>query len=470
MDWRVSRPEETLWQHVRQLLREPGCTLFHDIIIYCSDGVLPWNRLCLALSFPACKAVLAKDLNSEAELAVSLPDLAVWQAKEVLEGSIPIVTGGGLHPSLKPSAVSYTLVPHEDVNEGEEDEDEADERPPSPMVEDEDDFFAAEMPGGHDSESDVETKPDIRRNHERKLDKSKRTNHAEPKKSRSNKGVLISNDLADYTLAECQVCGVQKPLHGLRAHTQSQHNMSITEYKQNFGTDLKLVERVFHKCGICGEKILHDSDSIATHLKRPGHNISHKNYNKLHMADSRGAGRKESMHKEVKYEDDQVKLEPGLEPQPELGKRRRTKKKFHDDYAIAMALDMADENSDSDYDLEKGLATGDIAPKKKVDLEDIKNMDQLWKDCKVGVLNYKLSEGEMDEGGVVNLTTKQGFKEKKEKKEKRETLDLPLLPQFKVDSSHGREEEEEVEKHLTRFLIGDNVIKKCNICHYQTDR
>ena len=55
MDWEVTRPPESLWQYVRQLREDAESTLFHDILVYCRDGPLPWNRLCLALSFPACQ-------------------------------------------------------------------------------------------------------------------------------------------------------------------------------------------------------------------------------------------------------------------------------------------------------------------------------------------------------------------------------------------------------------------------------
>ena len=57
MDWEVTRPPESLWQYVRQLREDAESTLFHDILVYCRDGPLPWNRLCLALSFPAFQVV-----------------------------------------------------------------------------------------------------------------------------------------------------------------------------------------------------------------------------------------------------------------------------------------------------------------------------------------------------------------------------------------------------------------------------
>ena len=42
--------------------------------------------------------------------------------------------------------------------------------------------------------------------------------------------------------------------------------MTITEYKEKYGTTYKLIERVYHKCGICGASMLFDSDAIAGHV------------------------------------------------------------------------------------------------------------------------------------------------------------------------------------------------------------
>ena len=44
-------------------------------------------------------------------------------------------------------------------------------------------------------------------------------------------GNLISNDIADYTCVECQICELQLPMTRLRTHTKSHHGMTITEYK-----------------------------------------------------------------------------------------------------------------------------------------------------------------------------------------------------------------------------------------------
>ena len=100
-------------------------------------------------------------------------------------------------------------------------------------------------------------------------------------------GNLISNDFADYTLVECQICLIHTPMTRLRSHTKSTHKVTITEYKAQFGPDLFPIVPVYHRCGICEELVLLDSDHIAVHLKRPGHFITHKNYNEGYMVDSR---------------------------------------------------------------------------------------------------------------------------------------------------------------------------------------
>ena len=101
-------------------------------------------------------------------------------------------------------------------------------------------------------------------------------------------GCLISNDIADYTCVECQICEVHIPMTRLRTHTKSHHQMTITEYKERFGSELIPVEIVWHRCGVCEELVMLDSDHIAVHLKRGGHpRITHKDYNDQYMVDTR---------------------------------------------------------------------------------------------------------------------------------------------------------------------------------------
>ena len=114
--------------------------------------------------------------------------------------------------------------------------------------------------------------------------------HLERVQEKDEDGYLISNDLADYMLVECQICNLHKPMTQLRSHTKAAHGITITEYKSQFGSELEPVEPVYHRCGICSQIIFLDSDAVAVHLKSGGHpRITHKDYNDTFMVDTRSS-------------------------------------------------------------------------------------------------------------------------------------------------------------------------------------
>merc|ERR1719394_500414 len=62
--------------------------------------------------------------------------------------------------------------------------------------------------------------------------------------------------------------------------------MVITEYKNRFNQHyFDMVVKVFHRCGICQEIILLDSDYVASHLQshKGDQKITHKDYNEKFM-------------------------------------------------------------------------------------------------------------------------------------------------------------------------------------------
>ena len=96
------------------------------------------------------------------------------------------------------------------------------------------------------------------------------------------KNFRFSNDPSDCCKTLCKICGQGYPLTAMRSHTRSKHDMVITEYKTKFNqTFYNIVEKVFHRCGICQNPILMDGDSIAAHLgsNKSTHQITHKAYN-----------------------------------------------------------------------------------------------------------------------------------------------------------------------------------------------
>ena len=132
----------------------------------------------------------------------------------------------------------------------------------------------------------------------------------EHQKSEHEDEIMIlrkSNDTRDSVQTNCKECDFTCTLNKMRIHTKQKHSMKITEYKKKYDQEFyDLKEIVIHKCGVCGEYILLDSDAIAEHLKpvankRTHQNISHANYNKRFM---KTCNRGFKAMVEIKYEEE----------------------------------------------------------------------------------------------------------------------------------------------------------------------
>jgi len=98
--------------------------------------------------------------------------------------------------------------------------------------------------------------------------------------------IRLSNDVADACETHCKLCNEAVKLVNMRNHTRRHHNgMTITEYKSQFGPEYEIIEKIYHKCGICEKIILLCSDSVSVHLKshKGDDAISHRNYNEKYM-------------------------------------------------------------------------------------------------------------------------------------------------------------------------------------------
>ena len=100
------------------------------------------------------------------------------------------------------------------------------------------------------------------------------------------KNTRQSNSMADVVRSACKICDEHVKVTMMRGHTKAKHKIQITEYKEKFNQHYyDLVELVLHKCGVCEEYVLLDSDAIAAHLKSnfKTHNLTHGNYNAKYM-------------------------------------------------------------------------------------------------------------------------------------------------------------------------------------------
>ena len=118
--------------------------------------------------------------------------------------------------------------------------------------------------------------------------------HQDEKHKEDIANIKIRSNMEDVVRSLCKVkdkegraCGAKIKVTDMRNHTKKVHQMTITEYKKEFNQQyFDLVELIMHKCAICEEYVLLDSDAIAHHLKTKSpiaHDITHGNYNAQHM-------------------------------------------------------------------------------------------------------------------------------------------------------------------------------------------
>ena len=109
--------------------------------------------------------------------------------------------------------------------------------------------------------------------------------HNEEEHDEELRELRFSNNMKDVIRTVCQLCNVTYPVSRMRMHTKQSHGIPVSEYKKKFNIasdrDYELVEKILHKCGICGLNLLLCSDVIAVHIKR--HKVTHANYNATFM-------------------------------------------------------------------------------------------------------------------------------------------------------------------------------------------
>ena len=86
------------------------------------------------------------------------------------------------------------------------------------------------------------------------------------------------------------------------------------------GKAMTLLQRVLHKCALCKELLLLDSDTIAMHLKSKHKGVSHKEYNARYMVmGGRMAGREETVQR-VELEEEVMEVDPDADSEEKLSR------------------------------------------------------------------------------------------------------------------------------------------------------
>ena len=102
----------------------------------------------------------------------------------------------------------------------------------------------------------------------------------------------ISDNLSDSCKTHCKICGKAFFLSNMRSHSLKSHSIQITRYKEMYG-QFEIIEKVFHKCHLCGKIVLMDSDILGGHIKGT-HKMKEKAYKEKYCISKPTAGVKKS--------------------------------------------------------------------------------------------------------------------------------------------------------------------------------
>ena len=497
MDWQVTRHTSVLWGFIQELQQDPKCSLFFDLTIYCSDGELPWNRLCLALSIPSCAAILNYDVP-ETEVAVSLADITMAELQTQLENCLPIKAT--IHPSLVPGGgkVSYNLVPA---------------KPPMQNgdVGSDSDACAGDQLDPSDEENNSGILPKKRKEKlKKKCSKlKKKTKRRIQSESESGDDFNAGDVLDPSDEGESEVSKDGSEVENLEKNKRQKSKSKYFKYEKPAEFDSDEWEDF---CGggggvSAGELSIGESDEEESSLDEDSESqTKSKRRRKASESESeseedspkrkRGPKRKRRVKKMAESSDEEtesdeeeqpmvainandIKLEPGVEPKTKKkrprGPKSRRKKKVKKKRRVKF-----DDDEDGDYDMAMSLAISgsEDSSEKEYDFGKIARSEKLTMDCRADVAKYELTENQLDDKMVIVRKTRKALRRpgrpvKKEKElpepmeVKMEVVEEERIP---VDITAGGVEEEAVAPLITKYQVGETVIKQCNTCPWSTDR
>ena len=495
MDWQVTRHTSVLWGFIQELQQDPKCSLFFDLTIYCSDGELPWNRLCLALSIPSCAAILNYDVP-ETEVAVSLADITMAELQTQLENCLPIKAT--IHPSLVPGGgkVSYNLVPA---------------KPPMQNgdVGSDSDACAGDQLDPSDEENNTGILPKKRKEKlKKKCSKlKKKTKRRIQSESESGDDFNAGDVLDPSDEGESEVSKDGSEVENLEKNKRQKSKSSYSKYEKPAEFDSDEWEDF---CGggggvSAGDLSIGESDEEESSLDEDSESqTKSKRRRKASESESeseedspkrkRGPKRKRRVKKMAESSDEEtesdeqpmvainandIKLEPGVEPKTKKkiprGPKSRRKKKLKKKRRVKF-----DDDEDGDYDMAMSLAISgsEDSSEKEYDFGKIARSEKLTMDCRADVAKYELTENQLDDKMVIVRKTRKALRRpgrpvKKEKElpepmeVKMEVVEEERIP---VDITAGGVEEEMVAPLITKYQVGETVIKQCNTCPWSTDR
>ena len=435
MDYHLSRHSSVLWNFVQELQGEADNKQFFDLTIYCSDGSLPWNRLCLALSVPSCAVLLdhgGPRWTEETDVTVSLADVTVDELRTMLESCLPgsAIT---IHPSLIPGGgkVAFDLVERE-VEE--------------PLV------------NGHiDSEEEETPEKENVKNKKKKI-KRKSTDQPKPASLKKKTDQLFSDsddsddpgpvDLPDHSDGQSDIsCNENEQIEAPKKNAVRPEKPAAFDSDEwdDFcagealgGSDLgdgnseevdsdSESQKVQRKKG---KHTKYDSDSSNSDSDSKSENESlqkrlskkkKKQQSKVRRSysqdDSSESESEEERHPMVKINAAEIKMEPDEQRSPKKTSRPKKKEREIKKKPVGRAAAKArlreererkkrkvlrnytHETNDYDAALDAALRDSDESeePEKEIDYAKLATSKKLFLDCGITMMNYKLTEDELDD-------------------------------------------------------------------------
>ena len=116
--------------------------------------------------------------------------------------------------------------------------------------------------------------------------------------------IKMSNSLKDSCKIRCNMCDKSLNLCTFRLHITREHDISQVNYKKRYSlTSWILSEKVLHKCALCNDLVLLDSERLRYHMqtKHRGDKITWQEYQVRHMSQEKENCQKDRQNKENEH-------------------------------------------------------------------------------------------------------------------------------------------------------------------------
>ena len=118
-----------------------------------------------------------------------------------------------------------------------------------------------------------------------KLSMKKKVTPKNLKNRKESNDETYTDDINQVCKIRCQVCEKKIVMSNMNKHITEVHCLEVNEYKEFYGYQ-NIVQKTYHRCGVCQRVLLFDILEIGAHLKKQKHTISLKEYSSRFLVNS----------------------------------------------------------------------------------------------------------------------------------------------------------------------------------------